>query len=169
MSILRVKTIDESLSNESLSKGKDKNGRKTSFHDSPLAVRIESDDSIHSCNSSDSSSCSSSIKFDKITIRNYNRTITDNPSCSSGAPIGLSWEYDPQHIEMPIDTYESIRDGYRRSKQQMQIPENVRFDLLRNEFNVPVQEIVNMTNNVRLIQRQRIKTATQPQRNRTHF
>jgi hypothetical protein len=38
-------------------------------------------------NTTESLSCSSSVSFDSITIREYSVTIGDNPSCSGGVPI----------------------------------------------------------------------------------
>ncbi len=49
------------------------------------------DDSLHSTYGSQSDTFSGhggkSIKFDKIVIREYSRTVGDNPSCSCGPPV----------------------------------------------------------------------------------
>lgn len=105
----------------------------------------------------------SGVKFDKVIIRNYNLTIADNPSCTSGVPIGLSWEYDPQPIEMSVEAYESCRDGRRRRRNQMQMPGQLRFDLLRNEFDVSIREILRVQEEVERAQRIRIKALSQQQ------
>merc|ERR1712165_10913 len=77
-----------------------------------------------------------SIKFDKVTVREYELTTGDNPSCSSGVPISLSWKYNPVHEEFAIDEYEknhasrgnpiqlSADDRYKMlTMQGVQIPE----------------------------------------------
>jgi hypothetical protein len=138
-SILRVKTVDESL-NRSLNSSSSVSNYDT---ESPK---------------------DSAVKFDKIIIRIYNRTIAYNPSCSSGAPVGLSWEYSPEDIELPLEKYELHRDRCRRNKKEMLIPEEVRYDLLRYEFDVPTAEIANVTRNNMVLQRQRIKSSSQWQR-----
>ena len=51
------------------------------------------DESLHSTYGSDDEMISSrskrshSLQFDKISIREYSRTVGDNPSCSSGPPV----------------------------------------------------------------------------------
>ena len=118
----------------------------------------------------DLTSCSSSssnkprVKFDKITIRNYNVTISDHPSCSSGAPIGLSWEYDPDHIEVPVESFEMLREGNRRNRGQMQMPAQIRHDLLRYEFDVPTKDILHHTKEVYHAKKRRMHSVKQAQR-----
>lgn len=45
------------------------------------------DESLHSAYGSTASKGDRGIKFDKIVIREYSRTLGDNPSCSSGPPV----------------------------------------------------------------------------------
>ena len=45
------------------------------------------DESLHSSYDTQPSAGRGRIKFDKVKIREYNRTIGDNPSCSSGPPV----------------------------------------------------------------------------------
>jgi hypothetical protein len=173
MSILRIKTLDESLHQSFTggSKRRRSSTNRASFSSCP--------DSCHSDISNDLSTSQSSslaedglndlptqagVQFDRITIRNYNMTLTDNPSCTRGIPVGLSWEYDPEEIEVPFEDYESSRDGFRRSKREMIIPDQIRYHTLRYEFDVSRQEITDMIKEVQNTRRQRLKAATQPQR-----
>ena len=57
----------------------------------------------------------------------------DNPSCSGGAPIGLSWEYNPEIEALPLEDYEDTR-GPRRTSKQMAMPRSVREEILRREW-----------------------------------
>ena len=57
----------------------------------------------------------------------------DNPSCSGGAPIGLSWEYNPEIEALPVEDYEENR-GPRRTSKQMAMPRSVREEMLRREW-----------------------------------
>lgn len=98
------------------------------------------------------------VSFDKITVRSYDRTVTDNPTCSSGVPIGISWEYDPRHLEVPLESYETSRDGYRRNKNQLRIPAHIRHDMLRYEFDVSREEILDTMREVRITKKQRSDT-----------
>jgi hypothetical protein len=45
------------------------------------------DESLHSNYGSDSGKDDRGIQFDKVIIREYARTVGDNPSCSSGPPV----------------------------------------------------------------------------------
>ena len=45
------------------------------------------DESLRSSYETQESCGKGSIKFDKIQMREYNRTVGDNPSCSSGPPV----------------------------------------------------------------------------------
>lgn len=80
-----------------------------------------------------------SLQFDKIKIREYSRTVGDNPSCSSGPPVSISWEYNIIG-EIDLDEYEKARPP-RRIQHEMVLPRNMREDLLRYEWNASRQEI----------------------------
>lgn len=88
------------------------------------------------------SSRSPIVTFDKILIRRYNRIAVDHPCCSSGVPVGLSWEYNPEEIEAKLDSYELRRKGKRRScKDLKRIPDQTRYFMLVNDFDVPMSEV----------------------------
>lgn len=48
-----------------------------------------------------------SVKFGNVNVRTYETIIGDNPACSSGPSLGIGWRYDPNHVNLPVDTYES--------------------------------------------------------------
>lgn len=80
-----------------------------------------------------------SLQFDKVKIREYSRTVGDNPSCSSGPPISISWEYNIVG-DINLDDYERTRPP-RRVQKQMAIPRRIREDMLRYEWNASRKEI----------------------------
>lgn len=59
-------------------------------------------------------SISSKVTFDKIMIRVHKLEIGDNPACSIGPPVQLSWEVEEER-EHDINVYEQERFGIRRS------------------------------------------------------
>jgi len=59
--------------------------------------------------------------------------LGDNPSCSGGPPIGLSWEYNPEIEALPVENYEEIR-GPRRTSKQMAMPRSIREEMLLMEW-----------------------------------
>lgn len=90
---------------------------------------------------SSSSSGSSSVSFDRVQIREYEITLGDNPSCSSGPPISLGWHYyENEQREVPVESYEEGRDGKRRDSDQMKIPADIRYETLRN-LRIPAGDI----------------------------
>ena len=110
-------------------------------------------------------SCSSrgSVRFHQVEIREYYVTIGDNPSCSSGCPISLDWQYDDDLKEVPVDLYEQHREGQRRAMHEMKMPSTVRHDTLR-DWNVPTREIFMAQRTCDEIKKQRSETFRQTQR-----
>lgn len=61
---------------------------ETLLHSNSIMKFRTVDESLHSIYGSESDSPKDrSLKFDKILIREYARTLGDNPSCSSGPPV----------------------------------------------------------------------------------
>jgi hypothetical protein len=73
-----------------------------------------------------------SVVFDRIKIREYERTLGDNPSCTSGPPISLGWTY-LHSSDYPIDEYERNK-AVRRSKRDFRLPADRRTELLMQEW-----------------------------------
>jgi hypothetical protein len=95
------------------------------------------------------------ISFDVVEIREYKRILSDNPATSSGPPVGLGWEYYPEDtIILDIDTYESYQCGARRSKPQLVIPSEVRYEMLLDE-GYSSKEIAKVVRETRKIQERR--------------
>jgi len=113
------------------------------------------DESLHSTYGSEDEMISAisrkhlTLDFDKVNIREYSRTVGDNPSCSSGPPISISWEYNIVG-DINLNDYERTRPP-RRVQKQMAIPRRVREDMLRYEWNASRQEITeSIRRNVRV-------------------
>jgi hypothetical protein len=98
------------------------------------------------------------VQFDTIVIREYQRILGDNPSCSSGAPISLGWAYDPNHKEFPIELYERCRDGRRRDSSSMKMSSDTREQILYNKWGVSMREMHEISKVNREVQRQRLET-----------
>jgi len=79
------------------------------------------------------------LKFKNIELREYARTIGDNPSCSSGPPISISWEYLPAKV-LPLDVYEDSRPP-RRSNIEMILPRDLRQRMLRKDWDITQSQI----------------------------
>ena len=70
------------------------------------------------------------IRFGNVEFREYTRRLSDNPSTSSGAPIGIGWNFNPEDtISIELEVYEDDREGSRRTKRELAIPAG-KFDVV---------------------------------------
>mmetsp|Transcript_30199 Transcript_30199/g.36741 ORF Transcript_30199/g.36741 Transcript_30199/m.36741 type:complete len:176 (+) Transcript_30199:170-697(+) len=70
-----------------------------------------------------------SVSFSDIHIREYDICLGDNPSCTCGPPISLSWTYK-NTIIISIDDYEMRREK-RRTIDEMCMPYSLRVAMLK--------------------------------------
>ena len=85
------------------------------------------------------SSRSLSVRFSDVSIRSYQQTLGDNPSCSYGPPVQLDWDYK-ENVPLSIDEYEDNR-APRRSMRQMVLSYYVRKNLLMFYYGVSEEEL----------------------------
>lgn len=73
-----------------------------------------------------------SVTFGTNEIREYPRALGDNPAVTSGPPLTIEWDHDPQAlVVVQVDAYEKSKP-FRRNKTQMLVPHMMREDWLRN-------------------------------------
>lgn len=95
------------------------------------------------------------VSFDKVHIRRYFMCMGDNPTCSIGAPVSLSWEFDEDDPH-DVDTFEYDR-GPRRRVRHMVLSFYKRQDILRRA-GYSDDEIQAAAKELHKTQRQRSKT-----------
>jgi hypothetical protein len=94
-----------------------------------------------------------SVNFDTIRIREFARTLGDNPSTTHGPPLTLDWHYqDTKPIK--VDEYEETRPP-RRVTQEMMIPGNIRENILLSQTETTKKQIARMISQVRSSRHQR--------------
>ena len=98
-----------------------------------------------------------SVVFGNLEIREYARTIGCNPSVSGGPPVGLDWSYDPDHLTLDLEEYESNR-GPRRSYAEMAMPRSVRTQILTEEWRVTRPEMASAIRDANRIKQSRRRT-----------
>lgn len=96
-----------------------------------------------------------SVSFHKIEFRQFQRTLGDHPA-SRGAPVTLSWQFDPSHPTLSIEDYESYRPP-RRSRSQIYMSSYHREEMLISE-NISRAAIRKATKEVTKVREQRQKT-----------
>lgn len=97
------------------------------------------------------------VSFSKIEIRNYERTLGDNPCVSAGPPLALGWKYDPNHAVMAIDEYEEAKTP--RSKAEMLMPREIREMTLKESWGVSRSEMNTVARDINITKRNRRATA----------
>jgi hypothetical protein len=95
------------------------------------------------------------VQFTTVTIRDFPRSIGDNPASSSGASVSIAWKHEREHT-IQIDDYENSR-GPRRQGREMILPPQLREDLLR-QAGYSRAEIVRVIRDLNIVRGQRRRT-----------
>mmetsp|Transcript_15264 Transcript_15264/g.23072 ORF Transcript_15264/g.23072 Transcript_15264/m.23072 type:complete len:357 (-) Transcript_15264:448-1518(-) len=77
------------------------------------------------------------VRFNELRIREYNLIPCQNPFCSSGCPVSMGWRIQ-RETSISLDEYEQHRPPRRGN---LQMPADVRQDLLMREWDVPFSAI----------------------------
>ena len=81
---------------------------------------------------------SANVKF-----REYALVLSDNPTTTSGPPIGIGWNYYPKDASfVDLDEYESGRGGNRRSERELSLPPDLRDIIMLREIGYSRKEIL---------------------------
>ena len=72
----------------------------------------------------------SSVSFSTIEIRNYERVLGDNPSCSHGPAVSIGWQYEPDPITVQLDEYEYYRTEDRLDGTALVLSRSEREEIL---------------------------------------
>jgi hypothetical protein len=100
------------------------------------------------------------VHFKLVQIRFYEQVIGDNPSCSSGAPISLGWNYVPE-FTLPLDHFEIARGPMRRHELDLILTRRQRKSLLMEELGYSYTDIVESIRAAVKVKRQRRSTVSQ--------
>lgn len=99
------------------------------------------------------------VSFDQVNIREYERVLGDNPSCSSGPPLSIGWRFSPSPMQISVDDYENGRGDVPRYKSEFLVPKDIREKMLREHAGVSRREIVTTVRGIQKQKSQRRKTA----------
>ena len=97
----------------------------------------------------------SRVGFTHVTIRDYPRSIGDNPASTSGPSISIGWKHEAE-CTISLDEFEENR-APRRLGREMIIPAQIREDLLRQE-GYSRAEIMQCMKELNIIRGQRRRT-----------
>ena len=96
------------------------------------------------------------VSFNQIHIREYSLEMGDNPSCSRGPPLSISWDYNDVG-SIDLQEFEETRPA-RRYHGELIIPLSVRKEILLSSGYSPLQ-ITNLVETVNNCKLQRAKSA----------
>jgi hypothetical protein len=99
---------------------------------------------------------SSTVSFQSVNVREYERTLGDNPSCSYGPPVTLDWEYSNEQ-SISLDDYEKYR-GMRRNKCTMRLPARTRETMLKINMGFSDEEVQAVEKAIKKVQKSRSMT-----------
>ena len=92
-----------------------------------------------------SNACKRSVRFSDVSFRFYTCQLGDNPTCSVGPPISLSWTYITD-ISISVDKFEKTKK-HPRKLDELIIPAFTRIKMLRRN-GYSLQEILNTVSEI---------------------
>ena len=97
------------------------------------------------------------VRFNAIQIRSYERIVGDNPSCTSGPPLSIGWQYGKTNI-IDVNSYEMARP-YRKNSTGLILSREEREALLLN-WGASFHDIVESVRGNIKVKNQRRQTVT---------
>mmetsp|Transcript_4086 Transcript_4086/g.6430 ORF Transcript_4086/g.6430 Transcript_4086/m.6430 type:complete len:673 (-) Transcript_4086:101-2119(-) len=97
------------------------------------------------------------VRFNAIQIRDYERIVGDNPSCTAGPPLSIGWKYGTTTV-IDVNSYEQARP-YRKSSVRLILPREEREALLLN-WGASFHDIVESVRGNIKVKNQRRQTVT---------
>uniref|UniRef100_A0A7S4EEK0 Uncharacterized protein n=1 Tax=Pseudo-nitzschia australis TaxID=44445 RepID=A0A7S4EEK0_9STRA len=97
------------------------------------------------------------VNFTVIHIRDYERVVGDNPSCTIGPPVGIGWKYGKTRV-IDIETFEVAR-SYKKLSSHLILTREEREALLLN-WGASFHDIVEAVRSNLKIKNQRRQTVT---------
>lgn len=101
-----------------------------------------------------------SVRFSVVQVREFDRTVGENPACKVGPPLSLGWSFveGPEQWLMNHHPDDDMNEAkIKRTIQQLYIPAERRIALLRDEWDVSEQELAASMHIVNKIKKSRQK------------
>lgn len=102
------------------------------------------------------------VSFDRLEIREFNMTLGNHPSATSGPPVMLDWDSQPQERVVNLDLYEQARQP-RRNRRELKLSFEDRRGILEKDRGFSVAEVKEAWTEALKIRKQRQETREQGQ------
>jgi len=129
------------------------NSLESVTHEYEAEVSTDDDDEVKQ---NYSTSGQRRVGFGSIQIREYARTIGDNPSVRVGVPLALDWQYT-EHAVVSIDEYEENRPPF---KTMLRMSSITRRNVLLNVWGFSEDDLANADKEIQKIKRRQTQGAT---------
>ena len=96
------------------------------------------------------------LQFSTVEVREYSRTLGDNPACKGGPPTQLDWDYIVAS-NTSLDEYEDTRKPLR-PRIELALTPFMRRYIMHNDFGYSHEEITEACKGIQKIRRQRQRT-----------
>jgi len=147
--VATICTVDRDDYNDNSGEGRPKGILKTPSSSPPSSPREDKEEEQRD---------PGSVIFDRVEIREYERVVGDNPSTARGPPISIGWLYKLAKV-CPLDDYETMIRGPRRSKKEFHLSAEKRTHLLVEEWKCSEDDIRKARREATYIQYCRAKTS----------
>jgi hypothetical protein len=97
------------------------------------------------------------VQFKDIDIREFQMTLGNHPSATSGPPVMLDWEYNPEPKMLDLETYEKAREP-RRNRRQLKLSLQQRHIILVKERGFSFEEVKGAWQEALEVRKQRKET-----------
>lgn len=104
-----------------------------------------------------------SVRFSVVQVREFDRTVGENPACKAGPPLTLDWSFVEYPGEWLSDGDDNEDDRYKKKRtlQQLHVSAERRIELLRDEWQVTESELAASMHVVDQIKKSREKVVTE--------
>jgi len=136
-----------------------KSDQSNNTSDADVAAGMDASGSRHSLTSDSTGKMRRNVSFCSVNVREYDRTVGDNPSCRSGPPLSLDWSYSKKYENKDLEEYELERSSTRvKQKSKLHVNKYKRRNLLSFHWGHTEEELKEARRNTKKMQRQRSVT-----------